>query len=316
MTQTVSTPTVDAMPTNEATWRAPQPLVSVIMPAYNSEAFIQDSIRSVLGQTLGSLELIVVDDHSTDGTVRAVLEAADDARLVLFQLPVNQGPAAARNFAIEAARGRYIAFLDADDLWTATKLEAQIADMVRNEWAFSYTAYTLIDDAGRQMSRSGRMRADVSHRRLLGGCVIQNSTAIYDTWRTDGKVYCPALRRRQDFGLFLRVLRRTECAHLSQSGGYSCAYRQMPGTVSSRKLGNIRYQWQIYRREENLNVTASAAYLTLWFRYAFAKNLRRRLGGGGPDGVEVAARGETARQAAADHGMSVASILRPVERAA
>jgi hypothetical protein len=166
--------------------------------------------------------------------------------------------------------------LDADDIWDPDKLADQIAEMQRNDWGFTYTEYNLIDECGRIVGRSGPMRRSVTRRRLLAGCIIQNSTVVYDSFKTGGKVFCPDLRRRQDLGLFLRLLREVDVAYLSGPGRESCSYRQMAGTVSSRKLGNIPFQWRIYRSEEDLGVLRSGFYTVLWIRYAGLKILRRR----------------------------------------
>src|SRR5690242_3582884 len=107
------------------------------MPAYNSERFIAEAIESVLAQTYQDLELLVIDDASTDNTLKIVEEYSDDPRLRIVVQPCNSGPAAARNRATEMASGRYIAFLDADDTWTPVKLSRQIAAMSRNGWPFT-----------------------------------------------------------------------------------------------------------------------------------------------------------------------------------
>ena len=125
-------------------------LVSVIMPAYNCAEYIGDSIRSVQAQTYTDWELIIADDNSKDDTVRIVKKFADaDSRIVLIESQENLGPAGARNKAIEAASGTYMAFLDSDDIWHAEKLERQTAFMEENGYDFSFTSYEKLMKTGK-----------------------------------------------------------------------------------------------------------------------------------------------------------------------
>ena len=122
-------------------------LVSIIMPNYNSASFIEESIASVLSQTYENWELILVDDYSTDGSVKIIKSLiADDKRVKLIKLAENSGPAIARNRAIEEAKGRYIAFLDSDDMWLPQKLEKQIQLLGKHNLVLTYSAYHTIDE--------------------------------------------------------------------------------------------------------------------------------------------------------------------------
>lgn len=246
--------------------------VSVIMPAYNSAPFIREAIESVLVQEDVTFELIVVDDHSTDATYDIVRKHQwEDRRIRVFRQAENLGPAAARNRAIREASGRYIAFLDADDRWKPGKLARQIGHMRTTSSALSFTMYDLIDADGNRVGGSGILRPSIDYRGLLKGCLIQNSTAVYDTELTGGKVYCPDVPKRQDFGLFLAVLRNGRAATLVPSSQSECDYRITSQGISHKKSSNVSHQWKVYRQVENLSVPSSSYYMARWFIYAARK---------------------------------------------
>ena len=231
------------------------PLVSVIMPTYNSRAFVADSVQSVLAQTLADFELLLIDDGSTDGTpeVTAAL-AAGDPRVVRLFTPSNGGAAEARNLGIIRARGRYIAFCDSDDLWLPRKLERQIALMRANNWAFTYTAYDKIDEAGAPLGHVG-VPALVTYDELLKTCVIGCLTAVYDVEQT-GRVLMPLIRKRQDFGLWLRLLKKTPRAHGIQET--LAVYRVRSGSISANKASAAAYVWRLFRDVEGLSLWRAA----------------------------------------------------------
>ena len=121
-------------------------LVSIIMPSYNTGKYVIDSIRSVQSQTYTNWELIIVDDCSTDGTIEMIrdyVEKTNEKRIRLLSNEKNSGAAVSRNYALREARGRWIAFLDSDDLWLSEKLEKQISYMKENEYIFTYTDYRM-----------------------------------------------------------------------------------------------------------------------------------------------------------------------------
>jgi teichuronic acid biosynthesis glycosyltransferase TuaG len=221
------------------------PLVSVIMPAFNAERFIQQSIESALAQTLGDIEVLVADDASTDRTCMIVEELArGDMRLRLLKAERNLGPAAARNRAIEAACGRYISFLDSDDIWLPRKLERQISAMESNKWAFSFGGYQLIDENGIIKGRAGVPEL-VTYHQLLSNNVVGCVTAVYDCAAV-GKVFAPTIGC-DDLGLWLRVLRKAGKGH--GINDVLAQYRLHPGTYSARKRDMARRNWQLYRQE-------------------------------------------------------------------
>jgi hypothetical protein len=227
------------------------------MPSYNADKFIADAIESVLNQTYVYWELIVVDDGSLDHT-NEIVEAyvKQDSRISLIKLKQNSGPAKARNKAIEEAKGRYIAFLDADDLWLPEKLKKQIMFMNKNNLSFTYSSYHLIDE-NNHMFGTFTTREFITYKSMLKTCSIGCLTAIYDT-QVLGKQYMPNIAKRQDYGLWLQILK-----DIKGTKGIIeplATYRVLRNSVSSNKLTAAMYQWKIYRNVENLNLWKSIYY--------------------------------------------------------
>lgn len=246
-----------------------KPTVSVIMPLYNSSAFMDESIRSVLDQSFADLELILVDDCSTDDSLAGARAlAAQDDRIAVVALPDNQGGGAARNAGIAAARGRYIAFLDSDDIWESEKLAVQLAAMEERKASFSYTDYRMATgegDQGKTISSPDR----VDYRTLLRNNVIGCSTVIYDR-KVLGTRLFPLIRKRQDFGLWLSILRDIDFAW--RCGPALTRYRIRQNSVSSNKLQAAAYTWKVYRELEALPLSASLYYFA---RYALSGIVKR-----------------------------------------
>lgn len=236
-----------------------RPAVSVVTALYNCAAFIGQTIESVQAQSFGDWELVIVDDCSTDGSERiAAACAATDPRIVLISLERNSGAAVARNRAIEAARGRYIAFLDSDDRWHPRKLEKQLAFMQDRGYSFTHTWYEKHDEAGRPLGITVRPPASIDYRGLLKSNRIGCLTVVYDS-EALGKVYMPLIRKRQDYGLWLKILKGGTAIHvLPESLAY---YRVRAGSISENKLEMVRYNWTLYRQVEGFGLLRSAYYL-------------------------------------------------------
>lgn len=232
---------------------------SIITPLHNSENFLEKTINSVLEQTNKNWEMIIVDDCSSDkGLIIAENYAKQDGRIKIIKLEKNSGAAIARNFAIEVASGRFIAFLDSDDLWHPKKLENQINFMLERDVDFSYTFYSKIDELGKN---SGVMTAPskVGYADLLKTCVIGCLTVIYDSEKL-GKIYMPKNTRREDYATWLSILKKTDFAYgLPEVLAY---YRVYHGQSSSNKLRMAKENWLIYRRVENLGFFRSLYYFS------------------------------------------------------
>ncbi|WP_407926414.1 glycosyltransferase family 2 protein [Aquibacillus kalidii] len=236
-------------------------LVTIITPSYNSARFIGETIKSVLNQSYSNWEMIIVDDCSSDDTVKIVEKySKKDGRIHLIKLENNSGAAVARNTAISKAKGRYIAFLDSDDIWKPNKLSEQIKFMQTNDYAFTFTSYEIMDVAGNFTSKSVHAVKEVDYTHLLKspgaiGCL----TVILDRDKIkDCKM--PNIKTRQDFALWLKILKAGINAYglklsLSQ-------YRIVPGSISSNKIKAAKKNWFVYRNIEGLGIIKSSWYFT------------------------------------------------------
>ena len=248
-------------------------LVSVVMPNYNGAEFIAESVRSVLAQTYTDWELIVVDDRSTDASFE-VLAQFDDARIKVIVAEQNGGAARARNLAIQAAKGRWIAFLDSDDLWKPDKLARQLAFMTERNAVLSCTHYDVINAEGALVTTFEPSKDAYTYRDILGHCSIGCLTAMYDADAL-GKVEMPvAAVKNEDFACWLSILRQghtAACLHVSLA-----AYRVHTGSVSSNKLRMIKWQWNVYRRVERLGFFRSCGYMVRWAISGLFKYRKKR----------------------------------------
>jgi len=240
------------------------PLVSIITPSYKSERFIFKTIDSVLSQTYKNWEMIIVDDVSPDKSNEIIEKyIKQDSRIKLIKLEKNNGPALARNRAIKEANGRYIAFLDADDLWMPEKLEKQLAFMQEKDCALSYTAYETMSEDGRKLNTTINPPKELTYKELLKSNRIGCLTAMYDTEKL-GKVYMPLIKKRQDYGLWLRILRGIDIAYGMDE--VLATYRVMSNSVSSNKIDLLRYNYSLFREHEKFSVVKSLYYL-IWNIY-------------------------------------------------
>lgn len=245
-------------------------MVSVVTPCHNSSDFISETIQSVIDQSFLDWELILVDDCSSDNTCDLIREFISvDARIQLIQFSSNQGAAVARNAAIKIARGRYISFLDSDDVWMSDKLEKQLKFMQSGSYPFTYTAYDKVDENGLRLGCVG-VPEKVSYYDLLKMCSVGCLAAIYDV-EYFGKVYMPLIRKRQDLGLWLRLLKKSTYAYgLNVS---LARYRVRKKSISANKLSAAKYTWRLYREVEGLNFFVA---LYFFMHYAVRGFLRTK----------------------------------------
>lgn len=235
-------------------------LVSIVMPTYNCARFIGEAIASALKQTYENIEVLVVDDCSTDST-RAVVEAFTDPRVRYIALDKNSGAAIARTRAMAEARGDYIAFLDSDDVWAHNKLDVQLRFMRDNGLPFSCTAYDQIDEDGAPLGRVIKAPARVNYNRLLLDCPVGNSTVVYDV-QALGKFTVPDIKKRNDDALWLQMLKKTK--YIYGLDEVLAHYRIRRGSISSGKLKLIKYHWILYREIEHLCVPRALFHIAVW----------------------------------------------------
>lgn len=226
--------------------------VSIITPSYNSEKYIAETIASVQNQTYDNWEMIIVDDCSTDNTC-AIVEniSKEDPRLKLLRQEYNNGAGAARTRAMQNAVGRFVAYLDADDIWLPYKIEHQINFMKEKECGFSCTSYEVINDAGHLLNKQIHMLSKVNYFGFLTNNLLQTVGIMIDTSIVDKSyLIMPNIRRRQDAATWLQVLKAGhDCYGLDE---VLAQYRRATNSLSSNKLKAVKGIWILYRNIEKL----------------------------------------------------------------
>ena len=234
-------------------------VVSVITPAYNCEQFIQKTYESICNQSFLDWEWIIIEDHSKDNSYEFIQKMIDgDNRVRLFRTEKNSGAAVARNVGIENAKGKYIAFLDADDLWKKDKLTKQIAFMEENNYSLTFTNFDILLPNG-SMSRKTVKKDTITYKDLLKRNFMGCLTVIYNQDEI-GKHYMPVdCEKREDHGAWLDITRSGIIAY--KLDDYLSIYRVFGTSVSSNKFRMLKYQYRLYRRHEKFNVLKSLWYL-------------------------------------------------------
>lgn len=221
-------------------------LVSIITPVFNSEKYLSETVNSVLNQTYSHWEMLLVDDYSTDSSWLLLEDFAQkDSRIKVFRLLQNSGPAVARNWAIQNAKGQYIAFLDADDLWKPEKLRVQLDFMKKTECLVCFSSYYLINESGSLQQKMIEALPEISYKKLLKANYIGNLTGIYNA-EILGKIYSPLLLKRQDWALWLCAVKKSGKANgIKEPLAF---YRIRKNSVSNNKTGLVKYNYTVYRK--------------------------------------------------------------------
>lgn len=240
-------------------------MVSIITPTYNSSKYIAMTIDSVISQSYSNWELIIVDDCSTDDTVEIINRYMNaDKRIRLYVLDKNSGAGVARNKALELSNGRFIAYLDADDLWLSKKLEYQVDFMLKNRYGFSCVSYEVIDDNGVSKNKFIYQLPSVDYKGFLTNNYLQTVGIMVDTYMINKNILImPNIRRRQDAATWLQVLKTGQrCYGLIN---VLAQYRRTNNSLSSNKLKAVKGTWDLYRNIEGLPLPYC---LYCFFRYA------------------------------------------------
>lgn len=250
-------------------------MISIVTPAYNAESFILDTIKMVLCQTYTDWEWIIVEDGSTDGTRRLLKSMQEngelDSRIRLFFLDDNEnGAAGARNRGIDEAKGRYIAFLDADDVWMPEKLRKQIDFMMANDVAFSFTSYEFGDEQAVSTGRLVAAPKELTYRQALSRTVIFTTTVMFDTDKINKELIHMPYVGSEDTATWWRILRSGYKAYGIQDA--LAIYRRPASSLSSNKLVAIKRIWYLYRHEEKLGLVESMWHFAGW---AYRATIRR-----------------------------------------
>ena len=248
-----------------------QPLVSVIMPCYNMESYVADSIASVQQQTYPHWELLIVDDASTDKTVEIVKTlAGQDEKIRFVVKPQHSGIADTRNQCIEMAQGRFLAFLDADDIWHPEKIETQLQTMLDKQVGFTYTTYDWIDEDGHMLNKIINTIGNLDYKKYLRNTIIGCSTVMVDT-DIVGKVVVPNFRTSEDTATWLSILKKGHLAYAIDESLVS--YRIRRRSASSNKLKASADLWKVYRKNEKLPFFKALYYFGCYAFNAIKKRL-------------------------------------------
>lgn len=243
-------------------------MVSIVVPMHNAKLYIEQTVKSVLGQTYANWELILVDDCSTDETLKVVeqllesLPQQQKERIHVICLSENIGAANTRNAGTKTAKGRYLCFLDADDLWKEDKLEKQIAFMEDKQAAFSFTSYEFGDADAVGTGKIVRVPQQIVYKQALQNTTIFTSTVMFDVPKFGLEQLMMPDIKSEDSALWFKLLRNGLVAY-----GLECnlvTYRRPANSLSSNKVEAIRRIWNLYRKAEGLSFLYSAYNLFFW----------------------------------------------------
>lgn len=227
-------------------------LVSIIIPVHNAGRFLKDTIISIKNQTYENWEAIFVDDCSRDNSADIIKEFSEDIRIKLITLEQNGGAAVARNTGIDIASGKYVAFLDADDLWKREKLEKQIDFMKENDCAFSFTRYEFADENGNGTGKIVKVPQKITYKEALKNTTIFTSTVMFDITKLDKELIKMPKVKSEDTATWWKILKNNNIAYgLNENLTY---YRRSENTLSSNKFEAIKRIWYLYRKVEKLGI--------------------------------------------------------------
>lgn len=247
-----------------------QELVSVITPVYNAGKVLAETIASVTAQTYQNWEMILVDDCSTDNSsdlIHRIMEK--DNRIRYFKLLKNSGAAEARNKAIDESRGRYLAFLDSDDLWEPDKLEQELDLMRQKKCGFVYSSIKMIDKDGMVTKESTYVPERLSYKTILKRTYIATSSVLLDKEKV-GIFQMPLRRSGQDYATWLLLLRRIDYAYGIQKP--LVRYRNSPNSLSSNKIASLKKVYSVQTEYEHISPFCAAFNTVCFGLYAFKKH--------------------------------------------
>lgn len=232
-------------------------LVSIITPVYNAEKYLRQTIESVQNQTYKNYEMILVDDKSTDNSLEIIKQyAKKNNKIKYYALEQNSGTAVARNIALNMSKGRFIAYLDADDKWKKDKLEKQIKYMVENNYYFTCTDYEKIKENGNSLKKIIKMPNEINYKLYIRNTIIQTVGVMVDTkYINKNLLEMPNLRRRQDAATWCQILKAGyNCYRVPE---VLCYYRSYNKSLSSNKFKSVKGTWYLYREVEKLSFIKS-----------------------------------------------------------
>lgn len=247
-------------------------LVSIIVPVYGAAEYIAETTAMVKRQTYPNWELIFVDDCSPDDSAEIIEDIiARESKIRLIRKERNEGAAKARNTGLEESKGRYIAFLDADDVWMPDKLEKELAFMQRKQAAFVFTAYEFGDEQARGTGKIVAVPKQLTYKKALSRTVIFTSTVLFDTEKIDRNLLWMPEVESEDTATWWKILQSGYTAYGLNE--VLVIYRRPGKSLSSNKFTAIKRIWHLYREVERLSLPVSAFCFVSWAIRATARRL-------------------------------------------
>ena len=251
-------------------------MISIIVPVFNKEKYIIAAIEAIMAQSFIDWELLLVDDGSTDKSIQLIKDFLSkepetvQGKFRIISSEKNEGVAKARNIGLDNAEGRYISFLDADDIWIKDKLKKQMKFMEEKEAAFVFTAYEFGDEQARGIGKIVSVPSTLSYHEALSRTIIFTSTTLFDLTKIDKEMLKMPKVKSEDTATWWKILRHGYVAHGLNE--VTTIYRRSPYTLSSNKLEGIKRIWNLYRNVEKLSLVYSIYNFIPW---AIRATLRR-----------------------------------------
>lgn len=248
-----------------------EPLVSIITPVYNAERFLSDTIKSVQNQTYKNWEILLIDDCSKDNSAQIIKEFQKyDNRIKYIKLKKNSGASVSRNEGIRNAKGRFIAFVDSDDIWKPEKLEIQIKYMLKENLGFTFTSYRYMKENGELTNKIAKAPSKINYNGLLKNTIIGCSTVVIDREIVD-YFEMPLVRMGQDTATWLQILRKEKYAYGIEQDLVN--YRLVGESLSSNKIIALKRTWNTYRNVEKLGLLKSSYVFCFYVFNAIKKRI-------------------------------------------
>lgn len=245
-------------------------MVSIITPSYNSSSFVRDTVNSVLAQTYENWEMIIVDDCSKDNSIE-IIKSFSDSRIKLIELKKNGGAAEARNVALRRAKGKYIAFLDSDDLWMPHKLQNQLEFIKKKDAAFIFSNYERISEDGINHVNYVHVPKKIHYNQFLRNTIIGTLTVLIDKTKT-GYFEMPNIKSSHDMALWCLLLKKGIIAYGQQE--VLAQYRVVSTSNTAQKWKAAKDVWKVYREIEKLTILQSAYNFTGYAMNAILKRMK------------------------------------------
>ena len=240
-------------------------LISIVVPVYRAENYIEETLDCVRTQTYTNWELLLIEDCGPDRSrqlIEEYIRRTGDRRIRLLTHPTNLGAARARNLGVNEAKGRYLAYLDADDLWVPEKLERELAFMKEQKAAFVFTGYEFADENGIGTGKIVHVPMTINYKEALKNTTIFTSTVMFDMEQLSKEELQMPQIKSEDTALWWRILRGgTVACGLDEN---LVKYRRAGKSLSSNKIEALRRIWNLYRKAEGMSVPSSAWHFCFW----------------------------------------------------